>query len=397
MGYRMSSLALQLFVNINKILERFPGANPGANYAKQLVDQLRIEYPRLIACSDPKNAHTHALSAFALSTGLRDLRHQDPRRADLLAPAVKHALEVADEHLENLAEDELNLVLSAHEHYKSYLIQKNERDDFSATTWGRARGATDQLPLATVNGEQGVASPISWKPSHSQDITQRMSASHLNLGEISLHDIDTASTGAQSFVTDEFDISEPSGHRPQILSVEIPDHASPHISAQRAFLDNDAERDFVKPDNEIVPESVTSWSRRQKEMNAAHNMPAGTWSGPDMGEGRGEGILGRYDHDLPTDYDSHSLTEGSEAYESTFMHSESAPDRVPRREIPAARPERKTLLIWAVAPVGLAIPPVAFFQAGILWSKKRKAESVLLIALGLASSTFFLLWGMGRI
>lgn len=347
MGYRMSSLALQLFVTINKILERFPGANPGANYAKQLVDRLRIEHPHLLACSDPKNAHTYALSAFALSTGLDDLRRTDPMRADSLAPAVKYALDIADEHLEDLGEDELNLVLKAHEHYKSYRSQKGGRDEFSSTSWGRARGATDQLPLATVHEDHTSDAPLSWKPFHSQDITQRMAASHLNVGEISLHDIDTASTGAQSFATEDFDISEPSARTPKIQAAPLPTShpSSDHVAARRAFIDTDAERDFVKPDDEIVPESVTSWSRRQREMHTKHAMPAGAWNGPDMGGGRGEGILGRYDHDLPTDYDSHPLTGTSEAYESTFMHSESAPDRVPRREMPAGRPERKTLLI----------------------------------------------------
>lgn len=448
----MSSLALQLFVNLNKILGQFPGASPGANYAKQLVDRLKLDHPQLLACSDPTNAHTHALSAFALGVGLKELRAQNAEQAQALAPALAYALEIADEGLEQLGEEEVHLVLTAHEYYKSHCSGKGAQDDYSRATWGKARSATDQIPLATVQGP-GEQDTLGWRPAAmkemqdtppkapvahvefaaslaEEDITHRAPVSQMDLGSIALPEIEMASTGASSFFTEEvippLDTHEDDDTPEDPIAEEVtfedameaaqidktpaifattpaPSYhpETPAIAAATLHpvrRDLGAEREFTNGNNgELVEETITAWGNRQRDRARQEDIPHGGWQGPHAARADAHRPLGRYAHDLPAENDDSQISGGSETYDSTFMHSESAPDRRQRRKGEPEPRRTRTLLIWALAPLCLALPPAAFFQAGVLWTQGRKGHSALLMALGAIGSAVFILIGLQKI
>lgn len=451
----MSSLALQLFVNLNKLLAQHPGASPGANYAKQLVDRIKQEQPQLLACSDPTNAHTHALSAFALGLGLRDLRDQDPNQADALAPALHHALSIADEGLEQLGSEEVHLLLTAHEYYKSHANARGPSEQYSRSQWGQARSATDQLPLATVSGER-ASDDISWRPSahtggapiSNATITQKAPASHVDIGEIALPELETASTGVSTFLTEdiipslpdiqsakeetlyadpediehlqdearaeaEMALTQENEERPTDNRARTPwvaasldsepsatrGHGTPHARQPqpmlRAVRDHDAERELIETTEELKEEGITAWGARQRDMARKHTaVPQAALQSPDFGYGRGEHPRGQYSDGFPTESEPYPSGD-SEHFETTFVHTESAPDRVQRREPSASR--AKTLITWTLAPIALALPPVAFFQAGALWHQGKRMESGLLMCVGTVATVLFLMIGLGRV
>jgi hypothetical protein len=445
----MASLALQLFVNLNKILGQFPGASPGANYTKQLIDRLKVDHAQLLACSDPTNAHTQALSAFALGVGLKELRAQNIEQADALAPALAHALAIADEGLEQLGEEEVHLVLTAHEYYKAHCNGKGGCDDYSRATWGKARSATDQIPLATVQGPM-QQDALGWRPSSmnpatthaapsppvefagaaafDEDITHLAPVSQMDFGSIALPDIDLSTTGVSSFLTeevippmasDEDDTQEqdPVAEAYTIEEVPEPEVAmavpgilqtpppSPSAGIRAATLhpirrDLSAEREFTNTPSapgELVEETVTAWGKRQRAMAKQEDVPMGGWQGA-LAEQHNRGRpLGRYAHDLPSEMEDSQVSGASETYDSTFMHSESAPDRQQRRPRQPDASRRRTLMLWALAPLCLALPPVAFFQAGVLWNQGRKGHSALLMGLGVIGAAVFVLIGLQKI
>ena len=143
----MAALALQLFVNLNKLLGT-SSVLTQSSFAKSLVDLVKKHEPSLLDGHDVSNAHTAAVSAFALSLGFDQLRHDQPQSEWIapLANVLASALSLADENLESLDAREVHIILQAHESYQRYLRYIKSQHASLVYEPNRIRGVDDFMP-----------------------------------------------------------------------------------------------------------------------------------------------------------------------------------------------------------------------------------------------------------
>ena len=400
----MSSLALQLFVNLNKLIQPHACDGLGSHYAKRLVDRVRSEHPQLLACNDPSNAHTAALSAFALGIGLRELRQEGADAAIVggIALILKTALDRADDGLDQLAPEEVHLLLHAHEEYKTHMGARTEAPAASSRM-GRIRGAVDSLPLATTNDTAKAAA--SWKD---PDSTQPppLHAPAIDVDQpVALPEIPQALTGDVSFAT-----QSTFGHVPDMLSAasnfdEAPIQDPPPASepgeasavitplpalAPQVFVgamptmhpvrqDRNAEREFSDP-AQLTPESVESMlaRKRMQETFQRQSIPIhAAWDGPaQVRNPQRAPVRGSALEDSDWSQPSQNA--------STYLHSESAPDS----SLISMGKKKKTavpLVVWT-APALLLFPPAALFYSGALWNRREYGQSLFALSLSIAGA-----------
>lgn len=390
----MSSLALQLFVNLNKLLAQYSEAGLGSGYAKQLVDQVKTRHPELLACNDPSNAHTSALTAFAVGLGLHDLRHNNGSEFTqlTLGQMLKDALDRADEQLERLGESEIHLVLQAHEEYKTYIGARSDLVSCGHAL-GQARGVDDILPRATTSIPFGndysswqIGRPVAKQISALQ-------ASRIDIGEIDLPDIAPATTGAVSFQTSNtgptLESREPQTTAPELsdLTEQSSEHDFPlkedTVAACEARInldtphpsDRHAEREMME-DGELRGESVDEMPARQRRQVGLRGYGPGQRADA-IEVARKRSVLEETQWSEPTD----STGE-------TFLHSESAPNSGGKR-----KPQRKPIspVIWA-APTFVLLPPVGLFYSGVLWGRGAWGGSLATLGLSIAGAGGLIAW-----
>lgn len=398
----MSSLALQLFVNLNKLIQPHACTGLGSHYAKRLVDRVRSEHPQLLSCNDPSNAHTAALSAFALGIGLRELRQEgaDRQVVEGVALILKTALDRADDGLDELPPDEVHLLLRAHEEYKTHLGVRAEPVARSRT--GGVRGAVDILPLATTS--EIALRTSSWKDPGSVQAPP-LQATSIDVDQpISLPEIPQALTGEMSFASqptfaqpsvseastetgqDEQEKSEDMWQATGMPAREgrtvdnatpIPSYAGGMPTLHPVRQDRNAEREFSDP-AELTPESVESLLARKRMQQALQRQSIPVhmaWEGP-----------AQVRNPAPLRGSVLEESEWSRPSESasTYLHSESASDS---SLISMGKKKKAAIpvIAWA-APALLLFPPAGLFYGGVLWNRREYGQSLFSLSLSLAGT-----------
>lgn len=405
----MSSLALQLFVNLNKLIGQYSEAGLGSGYARQLVERVKVLHPELLSCSDPDNAHTAALTAFVLGIALRELRSQGGSQFTVhtVGQMLKDALDSADEHLERLAPAEVHLVLQAHEEHKTYM---GVRDDLVSPghELGRARGVDDILPVATTMAPVDLSTPHKGSSGVIPKITPTLQASSIDVGPMDIPDIQEATTGAESFLTSTTQLAAlSSGHGVSgecddvlVGAVDYGDGptSSAHTNAAIDMMPGDAtvafgldragRQEFVMGGDEMQRESadpiLARHQQREQELGGGVDGPGRRLARPAH---TNNGTLPKGSVFSESEWISESSSPGG-----TFLHSESAPDNTGVRAKPA---KRVSPVAWA-APTFLVLPPVGLFYSGVLWGRGAWASSLATLALSLVGAAGLVAWWMLR-
>lgn len=138
-------IALQVLVNLSKLLESQDASACDAACVKWMVDLVKEHRPSLLDVSDPGNAHTMAVSIFALDLAAGKLPDDGigRRRRREINGALAQALRIMDEQrlATGLSEAEVDLVKHAKVRLGGGRVQAIVTDVQTATAPAAVRGA----------------------------------------------------------------------------------------------------------------------------------------------------------------------------------------------------------------------------------------------------------------
>ena len=361
------SLALPLFVSVNKLLSGQAYFQAEAAYAKSLTDLLKENHPWVVKPAVASPDHLLAVTVFALGYGLTQWTHQgqDPRAIIALGEALGAGLAQADARLDAFAPDHMHLVLCAHEAHKAHL---HRQQIAPAALSGLRRGVSDILPSATTTQPEpqdaalavwGVSSP----PKSQVPVPDERAALVLDMTllaedfPISHEDFDAYSTQEPSQMSEaaEYDLS---GFE-DTTSVEDSPKGRPAPIFGSGAIDRTSERDLANTEGFENEERPTRSRRHARQAEVLRHQSAPLVSV----------VLPFPTHrtqrkPLPPLPDENSEWRGSDVNASTFFHSESAADE----RVPASlqkKPRKPALPRWMVwAPLAFLFPPLGLFEAG---------------------------------
>lgn len=388
----MAALALQLFVNLNKLLGT-SSVLTQSSFAKSLVDLVKTHDASLLEGHDVSNAHTAAVSAFALSLGLDQLRHDQPHSEWIapLASVLASALSLADENLESLDAREVHIILQAHESYQRYLRYIKTQQTSLVYEPNRIRGVEDFMPAQQYTEESVLsvseAERVNWDrilpPEEALEKSEIVFAPDPHSETLSkLQGEEVLYPPAFALVQDEaLDLSQVSFEKPEMAPLTQSQWSIPSLIPSESPLKASVDLPWSEP--EVLTQNETSDPSpvlvQEKDSHSLTDITSGAdFQDPNWLENRQEvmGLTQNTENSRPSNWDHYPNHFTQSKTEETQSETGSVTEQNVSDSLTEASPslvKKKTGQKgneWLAFLWGVLFPPLGLFCAGLAMGKK---------------------------